>query len=323
MTNNGYKQRVTFIGYCTLVSSAWTASSFNVQKPHLLRSGRLLPAVRSSVTSGGENEPALPSRRAALLSIACALATIPCDSASASPVPAGVGIRGADPNGPTYALPPLPYGSAALEPYFGKELVDTLHDKIHAEYVTTLNEAYQGKKAPVAIANLQQQAKSMPADVRRAAGGHYNHCLFFASLAPEADAAAPSAVLGKTLDQAFGSDDGFMASFKKAAEEAVGNGGGWVWLGVAPTGNKLVLTTTKGEDNPLMEGTCFPFLCLDCNKRAYESQFGDDVGAYASAFFNVINWRRVSANYVQFSTNKAPVPCVQGDLLAAPPASFK
>ena len=40
---------------------------------------------------------------------------------------------------------------------------------------------------------------------------------------------------------------------------------------------------------------------------------------YLDAFFNVINWRRVSANYMQFASQGQAVPCTQGDLLAAPP----
>ncbi len=85
---------------------------------------------------------------------------------------------------------------------------------------------------------------------------------------------------------------------------------------------KLVLSTTLGEANPLWDGSAYPFLCLDMAKHAFEDQYGTDARSYATAFFSVVNWRRVTANFLQFALNKSPVPCVQGDLLAAPPRSL-
>lgn len=242
-------------------------------------------------------------------------------------VPAGVGIRNADPNGPTYTLPPLGFDTAALEPYLSKSLVEQ-QVAIHSEYLKTLNDAFQGKPNPIAIAKLQKEVKGnifgeMSPQLRAAVGGHYNRCLFFRSLAPEDDY-GPIAALDKAIVTDFGGTDELDAALIKAAIAVAAVGGGWVWLGATPTTNrKIAVTYTVGEDNPVMDGSLFPFLAINVNKNAYEKQYGDDVKAYVTAFNVVINWRRVSADYLQFSADKSVIPCVEGDLLAAPPKSFR
>ena len=155
-------------------------------------------------------------------------------------------------------------------------------------------------------------------------------------MAPADDSSAPSPVLRKLFDAQYGGEDGVLDAMTKAAQGlgAVtssgegGGGGAWVWLGVSK-GNKLEVTATKGQENPLWDlggDTPIPFLCLDVSPAAYATPYGADAkacGEYVSAWFNnVVNWRRVSANFIQFANNKSPVPCTQGDLLGLPPVSF-
>jgi len=211
------------------------------------------------------------SRRGALGGIA---AFVSPSLAFGASVPAGVGIRGADPNGPTYSLPSLAYDTGALEPYLSKSLVEQ-QVAIHSGYLKTLNDAFQGKSNPLRIAKLQKEVKGvfgeMSPELRAAVGGHYNRCLFFASLAPEDDY-GPSAALDKAIDTNFGGADALDELLKKKAVAVEAEGGGWIWLGVTPTGNKLSLASTVGEDNPLMDGSLFPFLGINVNKNAYEKQ---------------------------------------------------
>lgn len=212
------------------------------------------------------------SRRAALLGLAALVAQSPVAFGAA--VPAGVGIRGADPNGPSYALPPLPYDTAALEPHLTQALIEQ-QVAIHSEFLKTLNDEFQGKANPSGIAKLQKEVKGpfgeMSPSLRAAVGGHYNRCLFFASLGPEDDY-GPSAALSKAIETNFGGSDALDDVLRKSAVATVAAGGGWVWLGCTPTGNKLVVTTTPQEDNPLMDGSLFPFLSINVNKNAFEKQ---------------------------------------------------
>ena len=53
----------------------------------------------------------------------------------------------------------------------------------HTKSVDDLNAALKGKP-PVALAPLQSQTKG---EWREAAGGHYNHCLWFECLTPQGE----------------------------------------------------------------------------------------------------------------------------------------
>jgi Fe-Mn family superoxide dismutase len=224
-----------------------------------------------------------------------------------------------------YQLPDLPYETGALEPYLSKASIDAQR-ALQSRAVGVLNANYNGKGKNIPLYKLQSEGGLTP-ELKAAAGSHYNYCLFFSSLAPEDDTSAPSPILRKLFDAQWGGEDGFQAAFAAAAVEVAGAGGGWVWLSGKP-GAKLTLTTTRGFENPFTVGggPTIPFLCLAVVPVAYAEQFGGEtpaaVAKYTAAFFNVVNWRRVSANYIQFATNLSPVPCTQGDLLGVPPPSF-
>ena len=239
--------------------------------------------------------------------------------AAAAAVPAGVGIRGADPNGDPYGLPALPFAYDALEPYIDAKTMEFHHDKHHAAYVATLNKALKGKGTPVALANLQKDALKAGGAVRNGGGGHYNHCLFFASLCAAEDSTGPSGAFNRAIVKEFGGEDALASAFKAEAAKVFGSG--WAWLGVDRKG-KLVVSSTANQDNPLMDGSSIPILGLDVWEHAYYLKYQNRRPEYVDAFFNVINWSRVSANYAQFASQGLAIPCTQGDLLAAPPRQF-
>ena len=304
---------------------------------------RPLPSTTGKLFAEDLNTDAVVSRRktldaAALVAAAAAAAAASSFRPSAAFADAlgadqyKSGIRGADPKGDVYALPDLPYDEKALQPHVSGEGIASGR-AAQSRAVATLNGFYNGKGKNIPLYKLQGQAKGLPSpELRAAAGAHYNYCLFFASMTPEDDSSAPSPVLRKLFDAQFGGEDGVLEAFAKAGAEqlkdptAVAAGGLWLWLGVRK-GNKLEVTATSGQANPLWEGeAALPFLCLDVSPAAYAAPYGEGQAAlekYVAAWFNnVVNWRRVSANFIQFANNNAPVPCTQGDLLGLPPPSF-
>jgi Fe-Mn family superoxide dismutase len=81
--------------------------------------------------------------------------------------------------------------------------------------------------------------------LRRSAGGHWNHSLFFSTMAAEPEFRGPtSAELNAAISASFGSMDGLMEAFGRAAAGRFGSG--WVWLGVKPDG-QLAITSTANE----------------------------------------------------------------------------
>ena len=188
-----------------------------------------------------------------------------------------------------YSLPDLPYAYDALEPSIDAATMKFHHDKHHAAYIANANKAL-GADAP-SVTDIQKDLlKSGP---RNAAGGHYNHCLFWNTLSPAKDSGAPSAALAAAIDKSFGSMDGFKEKFSAAAAGVFGSG--WAWLGVKDGG--LVIVTSPNQDNPLMTGEAIPILGIDVWEHAYYLLYQNRRPDYIAAFYNVINWAAVSKNF--------------------------
>jgi Fe-Mn family superoxide dismutase len=195
-----------------------------------------------------------------------------------------------------FELPDLPYAHDALEPHIDARTMEIHHGKHHAGYTNNLNAAIKGTDLENAsIEDILAKAGSAGAAVRNNGGGYYNHNLFWTVMGPNGGG-APSGELAQAIDRDFGSFDAFKEAFGKAAATRFGSG--WAWLIVA--GGKLHVTSTPNQDNPLMDvaetkGT--PILGLDVWEHAYYLHYQNRRPDYIGAFWNVVNWDRVAANY--------------------------
>lgn len=195
-----------------------------------------------------------------------------------------------------FTLPALPYAVDALEPHFDKMTMEIHHGRHHNTYVTNLNNALAGKpEENLSIEEICKNISKYPAPVRNNGGGHYNHSLFWTILAPNAGG-NPSGDLAAAIDKKFGSFDAFKEEFAKAGVGRFGSG--WAWLSVS--NGELVISSTANQDNPLMDvaevkGT--PILGLDVWEHAYYLKFQNKRPDYIAAFWNVVNWNKVSELY--------------------------
>lgn len=196
----------------------------------------------------------------------------------------------------TITLPDLPYAYDALEPYFDTETMTLHHDKHHATYVANTNAALE--KYPELGENLEEllaDVSSIPADIRQAVinngGGHLNHALFWELLSPEKQEV--SADVAAAIDDAFGSFATFKEQFTAAATGRFGSG--WAWLVVNKAG-QLEITSTANQDTPISEGKQ-PILALDVWEHAYYLNYRNVRPNYIKAFFEIINWKKVSELY--------------------------
>lgn len=198
-----------------------------------------------------------------------------------------------------YSLPELPYAYNALEPFIDEATMRIHHTAHHQAYVNNLNAAL-AKHPEVAEKSLSDLLKSLdqlPADiqgaVRNNGGGHFNHDFFWKALAP-AGSTSLSAELEKALTANFGSVDAFKEEFEKAALGRFGSG--WAWL-VKKADGSLKIESTPNQDNYLMSSATVgdtPILGLDVWEHAYYLKYQNKRGEYAKAFWNVVNWNRVS-----------------------------
>jgi Fe-Mn family superoxide dismutase len=196
-----------------------------------------------------------------------------------------------------FELPSLSYAYDALEPNIDARTMEIHHSKHHNGYTTNLNNAI----ADTAIANLSIEEILSGLDmennaVRNNGGGFYNHRLFWEIMSPDGGG-TPLGDLANAIDNAFESFEGFKTAFSKSAASQFGSG--WAWLCVQKGGN-LDLCATANQDNPLMpEVGCggTPILGIDVWEHAYYLNYQNRRPDYINAFFNVINWSKVSDLY--------------------------
>lgn len=194
-----------------------------------------------------------------------------------------------------FELPKLPYALDALEPHFDARTMELHHGKHHQTYVTKLNEALQQspewevKPIEEIIKNYMTAPEAIRGALRNHGGGHYNHTMFWESLAPGAGG-EPQGELGRKLSQAFGDYGKFRESFTKSAIGVFGSG--WTWV-VADAAGKLSITTTPNQDSPLTQNLQ-PILGLDLWEHAYYLKYQNRRAEYVEAWWNLINWESVS-----------------------------
>lgn len=197
-----------------------------------------------------------------------------------------------------HELPALPYEYNALEPHIDALTMEIHYSRHHQTYVNNLNAALsshpqlEGKS----IEELIQDLSAIPEDIRTAVrnngGGHANHSMFWLCMSPSGGS-GPEGELSAAINSTFSSLDGFKEQFAKAATTRFGSG--WAWLCVDGGGN-LVVTSTPNQDNPSSDGLN-PILGLDVWEHAYYLNYQNKRPGYIEAWWNIVNWEQVAANY--------------------------
>jgi Fe-Mn family superoxide dismutase len=197
-----------------------------------------------------------------------------------------------------FQLPELGYDHGALEPYIDARTMEIHHQKHHGAYTTKFNAAVEGHPGihGVSAEHILRGFSGLPAEIQGAVrdngGGYHNHALFWEIMTP-GGATAPSGELAGAIDDAFGSFDAFKEKFAQAGATRFGSG--WAWLVIDPFG-KLQVFSTANQDSPLMNGHS-PILGLDVWEHAYYLNYQNRRPDYIQAFWNVVNWDKVSQKF--------------------------
>jgi Fe-Mn family superoxide dismutase len=206
-----------------------------------------------------------------------------------------------------YALEPLPYSLNSLEPHVDAKTMEIHHGKHHAAYVINLNKAL-GELKPTTLPTLEAlqlipgSTAGTPAlrtTIRNNGGGHFNHTLFWASMAAPGSPGVgkPGEKLAAAITKAFGSVEKFQEIFGEAALKQFGSG--WAWL-IQKADGSLGVTATANQDNPLMKGVVpeadlgTPILGLDVWEHAYYLHYQNRRIDYIKAWWNIVNWQAVA-----------------------------
>jgi len=192
-----------------------------------------------------------------------------------------------------FELPKLNYSYEALEPHIDARTMEIHHSKHHAGYTSKLNAAIEGTADEEKSIEDILSGDNLSAGVRNNGGGFYNHGLFWDIMSPNGGG-APTGELAEKINEAFGSFEEFKSKFSNAAATQFGSG--WAWLCLKD--GKLEVCSTPNQDNPVMGHGCggTPILGIDVWEHAYYLNYQNRRPDYINAFFNVVDWNRVTAH---------------------------
>lgn len=194
-----------------------------------------------------------------------------------------------------FELPALPYAYDALEPHFDARTMEIHHSKHHQGYTNKLNAALEGSNlAGKSIEDILAEGENLNGALRNNGGGFYNHRMFWEVLSPNGGG-KPTGELAEAITRDFGSLENLKTEFNQAAATRFGSG--WAWLCV--NNGKLEVCSTANQDNPLMGLGCSgtPIMGLDVWEHAYYLNYQNRRPDYINAFWNIINWEKVSENF--------------------------
>lgn len=199
-----------------------------------------------------------------------------------------------------FTLPPLPYSFDALEPTIDAETMKIHHDLHHKAYVDNLNKALagNGELLSMSITDLLRNISKVPEKSRQAVinngGGHANHTMFWEIMGPKGGG-QPKGELAAAIKTAFGSFEKFQELLNQAATTRFGSGWGWLIL----EGGQLKVLSTANQDSPLMTKGQTPILGIDVWEHAYYLKYRNRRPEYVKAWWNVVNWDKVTERYNQ------------------------
>lgn len=232
---------------------------------------------------------------AGVLAVPLVSTLVGCGSAPAGPEEGSLSGEAS----PGFTLPELGFPHEALEPAVDRQTMKIHHGKHHAGYVSKLNAALEGHAfSGQTLEALLSSIGPEDTALRNNGGGHFNHSLFWKVLTP-GGATAPSGTLERRITASFGSHEALLAALASAAAGRFGSG--WAWLVQdAATPDRLFVTSTPNQDNPLMTGIVDywdqgrPLLGIDVWEHAYYLNYQNRRNDYVAAMLGRINWTAVA-----------------------------
>jgi len=190
----------------------------------------------------------------------------------------------------SFSLPDLPYEKNALEPHISAETLEYHYGKHHQTYVDKLNGMVEGTDD--AGKSLEEIIGSSTGGLFNNAAQVWNHTFYWHCLSPNGGG-SPDGELAEAIQRDFGSYDNFVEKFNQSA---VGNfGSGWTWLVKNPDGT-LAIVNTDDAGTPLT-GEGKPLLTCDVWEHAYYIDYRNARPKYLEAFWKLVNWNFVAANF--------------------------
>ena len=190
-----------------------------------------------------------------------------------------------------FGLPALPYAKNALAPHISEETIEYHYGKHHNTYVVKLNGLVEGTE--FANKTLEEVVKTSTGGMFSNAAQIWNHTFYWNCLAPNAGG-APTGAIADAINAAFGSFEEFKAKF---TDSAVNNfGSAWTWL-VKNADGSVSIVNTSNAATPLTDESVTSLLTVDVWEHAYYIDYRNVRPNYMAAFWELVNWDFVNANF--------------------------
>ncbi|MDH5230134.1 MAG: superoxide dismutase [Fe] [Gammaproteobacteria bacterium] len=189
-----------------------------------------------------------------------------------------------------HKLPELPYAMDALAPTITKETLEYHYGKHHQTYVTNLNNLIKGTEFE--NASLEDIIMKSSGGLFNNAAQIWNHTFYWNCLSPNGGG-EPTGALADAINSAFGSFEEFKQKFSQTAITTFGSGWGWL---VKNSSGELALVSTSNAGTPMTEGQTALLTC-DVWEHAYYIDYRNARPGYVDAFWKLVNWDFVAANF--------------------------
>lgn len=193
-----------------------------------------------------------------------------------------------------YALPPLPFDVAALEPHISARIMELHHDKHHGAYVTNANgllDRLEESRAKEDFATIPALERGLAFNV----SGHVLHTIFWQNLTAKAEP-EPKGALAEQIKRDFGSFDVFKKQMNAAASTVMGSGwGALVW---EPLLGKLMTVQVYDHQSNITQAGV-PIMVLDAWEHAWYLQYENRKTDFFDATWNLWNWADIAARFEQ------------------------
>ncbi|WP_144208461.1 superoxide dismutase [Fe] [Shewanella donghaensis] len=190
-----------------------------------------------------------------------------------------------------FELPALPYAKNALVPHISEETIEFHYGKHHNTYVVKLNGLVAGTEFE--NKTLEEVVKTSTGGVFNNAAQIWNHTFYWNCLAPNAGG-APTGDIAEAINATFGSFEEFKAKF---TDSAVNNfGSAWTWL-VKNADGSIAIVNTSNAATPLTDDTVTSLMTVDVWEHAYYIDYRNVRPNYLAAFWELVNWDFVNANF--------------------------
>lgn len=198
---------------------------------------------------------------------------------------------------------PLPYSYNGLMPQVGAKTLYYHYEKLYKNYVNRLNIAIEAKPEykELSLEEIIMKAKEVPKDedIRRSAGGTYNHEMYFTSLSPEITSFEDSGCepFMEAVRADYFTPDSFLETIAEEANGVFGSGYAWV---AADRRGKIYVAKFANQDTPLTREDV-PLLPIDVWEHAYYLDYQHERAKYVEEVLRIVDWVKVGERYCNIS----------------------